>query len=82
MFYSKKGVSIMSESPNPSNVSCSPKKLLTEKEVSRRFGISCSTLQKHRFKGIGIPYVKFGRLVRYDIDDLYEFMNQHKVICG
>lgn len=72
----------MSESSNPPNVSCSPKKLLTEKEVSKRFCISCSTLQKHRLKGIGIPYIKLGRLVRYDIDDIYAFMEAHKIALG
>lgn len=69
----------MSVSSNPPTVSCSSKKLLTEKEVSRQFRMSCSTLQKHRFKGVGIPYIKIGRLVRYDIDDIYEFMEKHKI---
>lgn len=52
---------------------------LSEKEVSAMTGISRSTLQKHRFKGIGIPYSKIGSLVRYALGDVVAFMDQRRV---
>jgi predicted DNA-binding transcriptional regulator AlpA len=39
--------------------------LLDEIEVSKIFGRAVPTLQKDRLKGLGPPFVKLGRLVRY-----------------
>ena len=39
--------------------------LLSENEISQIFGRSIPTLQKDRLKGLGPPYLKIGRLVRY-----------------
>ena len=44
--------------------------LLTENEVSKLFNINKHTLQRERFNGTGIPYVKLGRRVRYKIEIL------------
>ena len=40
--------------------------LLTEAEQAQRWGISPKTLANQRWRGDGPPYVKLGRLVRYD----------------
>ena len=56
---------------------------LTEKQVAMLTGISCSSLQKQRFKGTGFPYVKVGtRLVRYSEADIDKYMQAHKIETG
>ena len=52
---------------------------VNEKEVSRITGISCSTLQKHRFMRKGIPYIKIGKSVFYCLADVYEYMNRNRI---
>ena len=53
---------------------------LTEKEVASITGISCSSLQKHRFKGTGFPYVKIGaRLVRYSEAEIVSYMQARQI---
>ena len=44
----------------------------TEKQTADRYLISVKSLQAHRWKGTGLPYVKIGRLVRYRLSDLLE----------
>ena len=53
---------------------------LTEKQVAAITGISCSSLQKHRFKGTGFPYVKIGaRLVRYSEAEIVSYMQARQI---
>lgn len=51
--------------------------LLTEHEVSRMLNISVKTLQKHRVYGKGIKFLKFGRSVRYRLEDIENFINEN-----
>lgn len=62
-----------------SPISTSP--LLNETELSQRWGISIRTLQQSRWRGVGCPYVKIGRLVRYRFSDIeaYEASRTHYV---
>lgn len=53
---------------------------LTEKQVSIIIGLSVSTLQKNRHKGKGIRYAKIGRLVRYALSDVIQYMNNNKIL--
>ncbi len=55
------------------------KKYLTEKEVSEFTGRAISTLRNDRCKGIGIPYIKMKRSVRYDPDDVIKYMESCKI---
>lgn len=56
---------------------------LTEKQVAALTGISCSSLQKQRFKGTGFPYVKVGpRIVRYSEAEVVKFMLAHQINTG
>lgn len=52
---------------------------LTEKEVANITGLSCSTLQKQRHRGIGISYTKAGRAVRYSILAVLEYMKSREI---
>lgn len=42
------------------------KKLLTEADLADRWGIAPKTLANQRWRGDGPPFIKLGRLVRYD----------------
>ncbi len=57
-----------------------PTKWLSEKAVAKMLSCSVSVLQKHRFKNRGLPYVKFGKSVRYNEADIFDFMESQKVI--
>ena len=53
--------------------------LLTEDEVSKLFNINKHTLQRERFNGTGIPYVKLGRRVRYKIEDIEKYIKANTI---
>lgn len=52
---------------------------LNEKEVSRFTGRALSTLRNERFNRKGIPYIKIGRSVRYNSEDVVTFMENRKI---
>lgn len=52
---------------------------LSEKEVSQITGIAKQTLSNKRSMRRGIPYIKVGRLVRYNMNDVVEFMESRKI---
>jgi len=51
----------------------------TEQEVAKFVRSGVQTLRNHRTLGIGIPYVKFGRSVRYKWMDVLEYMGSHRI---
>lgn len=54
--------------------------LLTEKQVAKRTNLSLSKIQQDRFKGLGLPYVKIGRSVRYLEEDINNFISDNRVV--
>ena len=56
-------------------------KLLTSKEAARYLGVSTSFLERDRWAGATIPFIKLGnRAVRYQLQDLNTFiMTRRKV---
>ena len=54
-------------------------KYIDEREVAGITGFALSTLRNNRFKGEGISYVKVGRSVRYNLEDVVKFMEAHRV---
>ncbi|MEN6486351.1 MAG: helix-turn-helix domain-containing protein [Syntrophobacteraceae bacterium] len=56
-----------------------PPKYLNEKQVAELTGFAVQTLRNDRFLGRRIPYLKIGKSVRYDLNDVVEFMERHKV---
>ena len=50
-----------------------------EQVVSEITELALSTLQKQRYYGTGIPYMKLGKAVRYDLRDVYAFLENAKV---
>lgn len=51
---------------------------LNTKELSEYLGLSVPTLQRWRVDGKGIPFIKRGGVVRYDIQDVDNWLAQHK----
>jgi predicted DNA-binding transcriptional regulator AlpA len=49
---------------------------LTEKKTSDRIAVSKSALRKWRREGLGPPYVKLGRMIRYPLRELEKWMNK------
>ena len=52
---------------------------LTEVQVAEITGRALSTLRNERFCRCGIPYVKIGRSVRYNLEDVVQFMESRKI---
>ena len=52
---------------------------LTEAEVSELIGVTRATLQNWRWRGVGLPYSKFMRSVRYKESDLYAYMESGRI---
>ncbi len=52
---------------------------LNEKQVAEMTGISLPTLRQDRSNRQRLPFVKFGKSVRYSEDDVRAFMEGHKI---
>lgn len=57
-------------------------KYITAKEVSEITSVTVQTLANLRFQGQGPPYYKFGRAVRYKLQDVIDFMEANRVEPG
>lgn len=59
------------------------KRYFNEREVAAFTGLSVRSLQQHRWKGIGIPYIKLGggrsSRVYYSYTDVIGYLESHKV---
>lgn len=50
-------------------------KYLTEAQLSHLLGLSRKTLQKARYEGNGIPYVRIGkRAIRYRVEEVEAYL--------
>ena len=57
--------------------------LKTEHEVARILGLSVRTLQAKRAQDPDwLPYVKFGRAVRYCVSDIRSVIEKHRVVTA
>ena len=52
---------------------------LTEKQVSKMTNRALSTIRNDRHYNRGIPYCKIGRSVRYELQDVLDFMRGCKI---
>lgn len=55
------------------------KRYLSEKQTAEYIGLSVKTLQRLRGSGKGMPFVKAGTRIIYDINDLNDYMSARKV---
>jgi len=56
--------------------------LYDEREAAKIISCSVALLRKWRLFDQGPSYCKIGRLVRYRLDDLNAFLDQHRVQTG
>jgi len=56
------------------------KRYIGEKEVARITGRALPTLRNDRHRRRGIPYVKMGRSVRYNLEDVIDYMESRKIL--
>jgi hypothetical protein len=56
------------------------KTFIDEKKVSQMTGFALPTIRNWRFLRRNLSYIKFGRSIRYDMDEVLAFMSAHKVI--
>ncbi len=55
------------------------KTFMGEKEISLRTSFKLQTLRNHRHLGKGLPYLKVGRKILYDWDDVVEYLETKKI---
>lgn len=50
---------------------------LTETQLAERWQVSVKLIQKMRYEGTGVPYLKMKRLVRYPKNQVLKFEQDH-----
>ena len=53
--------------------------LMTTEEAARYLGVSIAWFERDRWSGPSVPYVRFGRRIRYRADDLKAFIENAQV---
>lgn len=56
------------------------KVLYSEREVAQMGFKSAKALRNDRYSGVGIPWIRVGRSIRYHKRDLIRFMNDNRVV--
>lgn len=56
--------------------------VVAPKVAAHRIGVAVSTLAAWRSRGLYLPFIKVGRLCKYRIADLDEFLNHRRVEVG
>jgi hypothetical protein len=59
-----------------------PDSLVSEVEAAEILDVTKFCLRSWRTKKIGVPYVRVGRLCRYRVSDLQQFLDAHRVEPG
>lgn len=52
---------------------------LTQSDLAKRWGISPRTLERWRWAGEGLRFVKIGGLVRYRLNDVEAYETSHEI---
>jgi len=55
------------------------KKFLNEKEVSELTGFALPTIRNWRFLRKGPSYIRVGRSIRYELNEVLSYMRKHSV---
>ncbi len=55
-------------------------KQLSENDLANYLQVSVYKLRRDRVENRGIPYVKYGRTVRYPLDNIEQYQQQNTVI--
>lgn len=54
--------------------------LFSQKEIANVLGISCAKLERDRWSGGGIPYLKLGGFIRYRKSNVLNWIKKHEVL--
>jgi len=54
-------------------------KLVDEKKAAEILGLAVQTLRNYRHLGRPPAYVKFGRAIRYPLNDLFDFITKNRI---
>jgi excisionase family DNA binding protein len=52
--------------------------LFSQETVAAILNCSLATIERDRWIGAGIPFVKIGRMVRYRKKDIHDWLEEHK----
>lgn len=52
--------------------------LLTEQQLAKQLQIPVRTIQNQRQTGMGIPFIKIGKSVRYDTNEIEAFIERNR----
>ena len=55
------------------------KRFLTPRETYKIIGKSPGALANDRYRKRGLPYIKMGARIFYDLDSLLEYMRRHEI---
>jgi hypothetical protein len=55
------------------------KQVINEHEAAKVLGKSVQTLRNDRCSRKGAPYIKLGRLVKYRVGDLLDYLERHRI---
>jgi hypothetical protein len=58
------------------------KKYVTEIVLATTFDISVQRLRNDRFNRKGFPYVKIGKSVRYDLEEIMAIVEESKIVTS
>lgn len=64
---------------SPPNLLSPTRTWVTEAQAVEITGMSLAWFRKKRQTGGGIPYSKMGRNVKYELSDIYAYMEERKV---
>lgn len=53
--------------------------LLTTEEVAYMLSLSPGTIHNWRYRGVNLPFIKMGRVIRYRKEDVEEFIEDKKI---
>jgi hypothetical protein len=56
--------------------------LATPEQVAESLNVTISTLAQQRYRGIGLPYIRVGRAVRYRWADVQAYLDARTVKPG
>jgi hypothetical protein len=52
---------------------------ITATEAAEILGLSPQTLANQRFRRVGLVYHRFGRAIRYDLRDILQYAESHRI---
>ncbi|MCX5814246.1 MAG: helix-turn-helix domain-containing protein [Proteobacteria bacterium] len=51
-----------------------------EREIAKLTGISLSSLRNNRSLKRGLPYIKIGKSIRYNMSDVINYLESHRIV--